>query len=91
MKVFGLPDELVVKDTIGDVGFFRMKVFVVCSSNDSIWVHANTELFKHRVDVCALLLFATLAHHHEDTTTLINIPSDVLQFLRIERKSGSTQ
>ncbi len=58
-----IPDELVVQDAVTNEGFFGMKIFIESLSDDSIRIHTDTQLFEHRIDVCAQLLFTAFMHH----------------------------
>ncbi len=55
-----------------------MKILVVSFADDGIIVEAKTDLFEHRIDIRAILVFTAFANNNETLSTFINEPSDVL-------------
>lgn len=48
-------------------------------------------MLQHCIDVGVELCLATFVHHDDDATTLLDVASDVLQLLRSERESRTSQ
>ena len=59
--------------------------------DNAIGVDGDTHLLEHGVDIGVVLGFTTFSHLKEDSATLFDVPSNILELLRGERKSGTSE
>lgn len=68
-----------------------MKILEECLSYNGVGIYTDSELLQHVVDVGALLLLSSLTHYNKHVATLVDVGSDVLQFLHAEGCSRASK
>jgi len=68
-----------------------MKVFKEALPDHRVSVDTDTDLFEHGIDVGRELVLPAFSHYYHNTTSVLNVHTDVLQLLSCERHLRSSQ
>ena len=73
-----LLDKLFIETSIADESLFGMQILMESLSNNRVTVHTDSYLLKHCIDVGVGLLFATFGHYYHTSTSIFDVPPNIL-------------
>jgi len=84
-------DELIIETSIANKSLFGMQILMESLSNNRVTVDTDSYLLKHCIDVGVGLLFSTLRHYYHTSTSVLDVPPNILYLLGIKWQPWTSQ